>query len=295
MAARRGFTLMEVLIALAITGMLMTTVMQTLDGTRRAVDTIHNIIENENTGPRILEQMREDLSRLAVHDVADYRLLKGENDNIFGMAADKIDFLVYAPGKIPFRPVGADEPVRASLNEVGYRLRQNPVREDFLELYRREDPLVDDDPFQDGSFTLLYDRVVGLEIQYTEEPELNPAWKDSWESETQEALPHAIEVFLEVEVQPRRSLESLGIIGQNTRRLSYPDVFTIPTESRWRFRNRIHPQRVDAGEQSGEGNDPNANPGNAGPGNTEQTTGEGRGPTGTQGSGPIESAPGRGG
>ena len=44
---RAGFSLLEVIIALAIMGMVMVAVMQTLDGTRLAVDTIHNIIYDE--------------------------------------------------------------------------------------------------------------------------------------------------------------------------------------------------------------------------------------------------------
>ena len=120
-------------------------------------------------------------------------------------------------------------------------MRQNPLRPDFLELYRREDSLVDGDPFRDGSFTMVYDRIISLDIRYAEEPESQIVWLDSWDSFEREGLPYAIEIFLEIEIQPRRSLESLNILGANLARLEYTDVIHIPEETRWRFRNRIHP------------------------------------------------------
>jgi len=253
---RRGFTLMEVLISLAIMGMVMATVMQTVDQTRIAVDAIHNVMETENTGPRILQTIRRDLESVAVYDVKEYKVLKGENQTQLGQEADKLDLLVRRRGTVPMDLPNRKSPVYAPLNEVGYRLRQNPLRPDFLELYRREDALVDEDPFRDGSFTLLYDRVITLDIRYTEEPETNPVWIDSWDSAERESLPFAVDVFLEIEVQPRRSMESLNILGANRSRLEFADVFHFPEEQRWRFRNRIHPQHPDDAETAADATDP---------------------------------------
>ena len=252
MRRRAGFTLIEVLIALAITTSIMAAVIQTLDSVRKGVDTIHNLVETENVGPRILEQLREDLSRLAVYDAADYKLLKGENDLAFGVESDRLDFVIYSESKVPFELPGQDKAVRAPLNEVGYRLRPNPNQKDFLELYRREDPLLDDRPLQGGAYTLLYDRVVSFDVTYAAQPELSPLWKDDWDSESERALPYAIKIFLQIEVQPRRSLESLGIMGANLARLDFEDIVVIPPETRWRFRNRMHPARPEV-PGSGEG------------------------------------------
>ncbi len=239
---KRGFTLMEVLISLAIMGMVMATVMQTVDQTRKAVDAIHNVMETETTGPRILDTMRRDLDSLLVYDAAEYQILKGVNQNIMGAEADKLDLIVQRRGTLPVTIPNSKEPAYAPINEVGYRLRQNPFRPDFMEFYRREDALVDDEPFRDGSYTLLYDRVISLDIRYADEPELNPVWKDSWDSMERQALPYAMDIFLEIEIQPRRSLESLHILGANRARLEFEDVFHFPEARRWRFRNRLHPK-----------------------------------------------------
>lgn len=239
---RQGFSLLEVVIALAIMGMVMVAVMQTLDGTRLAVDTIHNIMETENTGPRVMAQIRQDLDSIAVNDAKDGRLFKGENQTLLGAQADRLDLVTTRRGSLPMDLSGrSNEVIFAPINEVGYRLRQNPRSRDFLELYRREDPMVDDEPYRDGSFTLLYDRVVSLDIRYLDHPDLTPNWVDDWDSEMKDGLPFAIDIFLEIEVQPRRSMESLGILGANRSRLEFAEVFHMPERKRWTFRNRLRP------------------------------------------------------
>ena len=274
--------------------------MQVLDGTRKAVDAIHNIIETENTGPRILAQMREDLARLAVLDVRRLQAAEGRERQRLRRQRRPHRFsrLRAVEGAIPPAPGWSDR-CAASLNEVGYRLRQNPELKDFLQLYRREDSAGRRSSLPGRqSFTLLYDRVVAFQLAYAAEPELNPTWKDDWDSKSREALPFAIEVFLEIEVQPRRSLESLGILGANLARLQYEDVIVIPEETRWRFRHRMHPARIDGGAEGqaaaaeGEGQGQGEGTGDAVPSGAE---GEPLSPSRGQGSSPrapVESSRG---
>ena len=284
----RGFTLLEVLISLAIMTMIMTTVMQTVDQTRLAVDAIHNIMETENNGPRIMDRIREDLENVAVYDVDEYKVFKGVNRTLLGAEADQLELIVRNRGRTPVTAVGLEDDVFAPLNEVGYRLRANPLRDDFMELYRREDPLVDEDPFRDGTYTLLYDRIVSLEIRYTKEPDVNPVWIDDWDSEIRQTLPFAIDIFLELEVQPRRSLESLNILGANRARLEFNEVYHFPERTRWRFRNRLFstmPGEEDSGSQAdgtGNGADQSGNGENGESNGLEPGTGN----TGSSGAGP---------
>ncbi|KAA3607915.1 MAG: prepilin-type N-terminal cleavage/methylation domain-containing protein [Planctomycetota bacterium] len=251
---KRGFTLIEVLIALLISAMMITVTLGTLESTNRAVDTIHNVHETESIGPRILELIRDDLANLAYFDCQDYRILFGENSSLGGADADRLQMLVHRRSKNPFHDMVRDEDVWAPLVEVGYVLRQNPRFSDFLELYRREDFLNDDEPYKGGQYTLLYDRITRFEILYYERPEFDPAWEEEWDTEDLEALPFAMEIFLELELQPRRSLESLGILGSNKARHEFRAIFTVPEETRWMFRNRLHPlvHGADEGEE-GEG------------------------------------------
>ncbi|MHC4380824.1 MAG: PulJ/GspJ family protein, partial [Planctomycetota bacterium] len=129
---KHGFTLMEVMIALAIMGMVMATVMQSVDQTRTAVDAIHNVMETENNGPLLLATIRRDLENIAIYDAADYKVLKGVNQTQIGAEADRLDLIVRNRGKVPIDLPSRMDPVFAPISEVGYRLRQNPLRPDFL-------------------------------------------------------------------------------------------------------------------------------------------------------------------
>ncbi|RMH01924.1 MAG: hypothetical protein D6702_10210, partial [Planctomycetota bacterium] len=233
--------MIEVLVSLAIAALVMASVLGSLDYTQRAVDAIHNIVETETAGPRLLALLRDDLDALAVYDAAEYRVLKSESRTIGGADADSLDFLAYKRGARPHRDPTRMAPVPAPLVEIGWRCRQHPTNPDFLELFRREDFLHDDEPFEDGEFALLYDRLVNFDLLFYERPEFDPVWEEEWDSAEREALPYAIEVRLEIEVQPRRSAESLAILGSNRSRLSFNDILVIPEPVRWVFRNRLHP------------------------------------------------------
>ena len=237
----KGFTLVEVLVALFISVLVLTSVLGSLDYTQRAVDAIHNIIETEAAGPRILEQIRRDLGHIVPVDNAEFTAFLGEDDSIAGADADRMDFIAFGRSTVPFHDLTRDEMVWAPINEIGYALRQHPQFPEFLELYRREDFLVDEKPMEEGSFSLLYDRIINFNVVYFAEPELEPAWEDDWNSAEREALPYALEIRMDLEVQPRRSSESLMILGANRARLSFEDVYAFPSETRWIFRNRLHP------------------------------------------------------
>lgn len=261
----RAFTLMEVMVALFISAMVVTGVLASLDYTQRAVDAVHNIVETESIGPRVMDLIREDLARVAVYDAAEYRVLRGENASIGGADADRLDLLVQRRSTRPFHDLVREAEVYAPLCEVGYRLRPNPRLPDFLELYRREDFFADDRPFEDGEFTLLYDRVLNFDVRYYERPEADPRWEDEWDSEERESLPYAIEVRMDLEVQPRRSLESLGILGANRARLTFEDILVVPEEVRWVFRQRLHASVPAPPQEEGAG----ATPGGAGEGGAD--------------------------
>ncbi len=265
MTRTRGFTLVEVMVAVLITGIVMAAVLTNLDATRKAVDTIHNVMETENTGPRILDLLRADLDRIAIYDAHNYKVLKGQSETILGADADRLDLIVHGRTRAEFEIPGLTDPVHAPLAEVGYRMRTNPSRNDFLELYRREDPLVDEDPWRDGSYSLLYDRVIALNLRYTKRPDHNLVWTESWDTEEEKSLPFAVDVYLEIEVQPRRSLESLGILGANRARLDFSDLLLIPSHQRWIFRNRLHPTVPELGGATESANGGAGNPSSNGP------------------------------
>ena len=92
----------------------------------------------------------------------------------------------------------------ASISEVGYAFRARDDGRDGLELWRREDPYVDDDPTNGGKYSLIYDRVRECTITYYPRPTQakaggqggDPNGEPDWDSRLKKRVPYAIIVEL---------------------------------------------------------------------------------------------------
>ena len=159
-----GFTLIEVLLTLLIMSGIMVALTQILTAARTSRDTIHNIQETQLAGPAILDLVERDLRGIVTYDRTKQLHLRVRNRVMLGLDADSIDFVTSTDS---LTLVNLDNRfVKADINEVGYRLRPNPGAADqFLEIYRREGFGVDDDPFEDGRFMFLHDRVKSFDVQ----------------------------------------------------------------------------------------------------------------------------------
>jgi len=230
---RGGFTLAEVLVTLAIMSMLLASISQMLTAARNSRDTIQNIQETHLAGPAILDLVERDLRGLLVLGMAPEHQLRVEDRVALGFDADSLDFVTTTDG-LQWRWEG-DRAVRADWGEVGYRLRPNPENDDFLEIFRRESFGCDSkegEPFDEGGYTFLHDRVKGFDILvYPEDgPDAEPV--DEWgmdpgDQETQ-GLPARLEITLTIELAPRIAKERLTAIPLNLRTVAYTRVVRLP-------------------------------------------------------------------
>ena len=211
MRSQRGFTIMEVIVTILIMAGIMVSISQILTAVRNTRDRIHNMQEAHLAGPAILDRIESDLRALDDFDREPALALRVTNRVIQGLDADSIDFVATTNSAVIEKQSGADRFVRADLNEVGYRLRANPLQDDFLELWRREDFGVDEEPFDGGNFSFLHERVKGFNIEVFEEdgPEAEPF--ESWGTKDDEhsGIPARIEIEITVELAPRLVRETL--------------------------------------------------------------------------------------
>jgi len=222
-----GFTLIEVMLTLLIMAGIMLTITQILSAARTTRDTIHNIQEQELAGPAILAQIESDLRALTIYDRDPRNALRVQNRVLSGFEADSLDFVCTTDSLLPYRPRAGQPALRADVNEVGYRLRANPDSDDFLEIYRREDFGVDDEPFEGGNYALLHDRVKGFEVRVFPEDGVEAEPEESWGGVSDEStgLPARIEIELTIELAPRLSREQL-VVTRNT--VTYKRVYRVP-------------------------------------------------------------------
>lgn len=224
-----GFTLVEVLLTLLIMGGIMLSLAQILTAARTSRDTIHNIQETQLAGPAILDMIERDIRGLTAFGRPRTDQVRVKNRVMLGMDGDSLDFVTTSDTLV--QHVIDDRFVRADWSEVGYRLRQSPESDQFLEIYRREGFGVDDQPFEGGNFVLLHERVKSFDVQCfaADGPDEDPL--PEWGTEKNEeasGLPARIEITLVLELAPRLVNEQLRIASIDRRTLTYKRVLRIP-------------------------------------------------------------------
>ena len=235
--ARGGFTMVEVLLTLMIMGMILVSMTRILSAARTSRDTIHNIQETQLAGPAIMDRIERDLRGLVTFSRSRRELLRVVDRVIAGMDGDSLDFVTSNDGLI-FFPEG-DIFLRADMNEVGYRLRANPVDNDFLEIYRRESFGVDDEPLDGGTFTFLHDRVKGFSILVFTEDGPDAEDVEDWGLDAEEedpdlqGLPARLELELTLELSPRIMREQLPVARVDMREVTYRRVIRLPDSIRF--------------------------------------------------------------
>ena len=235
--ARGGFTLIEVLLTtLLIMGMLMVASM-TQDPDRRALlkrDTIHNIQENQLVGPAILDLIENDLRGLMTHDRSADGLFRVKSRVVLGQDADSLDFVTTTDSLV--WTYENDRALRSDYNEVGYRLRASASSDDFLEMYRREDFGIDDEPYAGGAWMFLHDQIRNFSITVFSEDGEDAEPFEEWGTEASEAetqgVPAWIEILLTLELSPRLKAEQLPIALVDRGTVTYRRIIRLPQSLR---------------------------------------------------------------
>lgn len=290
-----GFTLVEVLIAALIMGMMFMSISKLMQSARQTRDTIHNLQETQLAGPAILEMLSSDIAGLFTVN-RERQFWVGITDRtVNGLDADRIDFVTTSDSLLAIPDLGEDDrPVRADYNEVGYVLRPNPDNDEFLELYRREDYGIDEEPMRGGEYTFLTNQVKGFNIEVFEEdgPDAEPVddWGPAASDPERIGLPAFAKITLTIELKPRIDRESMDRTGRDRRTIDYVRYIRFP--ERLRFEEEAIPRLTipNAPGAEGEGdatdpNDPTNDPGNLDPGGTltGRPTGGRGGATSTRG------------
>ena len=232
---RDGFTIVEVMIAVAVMSLMLVSILKVLSAVRLTRDRIHNTQETQLAGPIIMDLIREDLQGLHILGRTKDDHLKITDRVQYGLDADRIDFITTTVSR---EPVWIDGEVRrAQICEVGYVTRPNPDDDEFLELYRREDYGVDDEPFSGGNYTFLSNRVKSFSIEVfmqdgpDEEPLMDWGNPDTIE-EDHKGLPASVVVSMTLENAPRLLQEQLEFSSTQLMTVTYKRTLRFPEELR---------------------------------------------------------------
>ncbi|MFO1078724.1 MAG: hypothetical protein U1E73_13450 [Planctomycetota bacterium] len=193
-----GFTLMEVLLAVGLTATIMLTVGTAFHALLGARETIDELSESTEAGPRILNLIERDLRGLYTFNVGNNAVFRGRDMDVGSFEADRMDFLTTTDA-VGFVLDNQGNPKRPSLCEVGYWFKQNPRYRDLIEMWRREDPLVDGDLVTQGSFQLVHDRIKSFKVTYFKELGNEAEEFFEWDSSVDDKLPRRIKIEFTIE------------------------------------------------------------------------------------------------
>jgi len=192
---RRGFTLVELMLAILILAIMMSIIYGLVVSTVSAARRVEEITASSEIGPAILTRVRSDLQ--AAFITKDGEFFVGVKRPGGGADRDRIDFI---SGEMAYGAETEGEEARFhSINEVGYQVLDNRKDPNVGVLYRREDYFIDAEPLKGGRLTEVYDRVRSFSLRYYD----GEAWKPEWSNKAQKGLPKAVEIEVKILVADR--------------------------------------------------------------------------------------------
>jgi general secretion pathway protein J len=202
--AATGFTLLEVVISVAILVVILTIVYNTFNSSIKAFTAMENQGDAYAQARIVLNRMSEEIG--SIYFSGDKRTgLLGEDRDEDDLPFDSLHFTSLSHIR------WAKDSKESELCEIGYYLeKDNETGESFL--FRREDWNVDGTLEEGGRPLELAEGVDGLNFRYYDGQE----WADEWDSRITGTLPKAIEIVL-VMRDPTRE------------RISFSSIFPVPT------------------------------------------------------------------
>jgi general secretion pathway protein J len=175
---RRGMTLLEVLVSLAILAMISLLIYGAFDSMSRGRTGEGERSERARQGREALLRMTRELSEsfLSLHNPPVLSLLTrttvfvGQNSTPF----DRVDFTAFAHRRMTRDAKESDQ------CEVGYFASDDPEVSGKTDLARREQTPIDLDPLRGGVVNVLAENIEAFDIRYLDP--LTGTWGDTWDT-----------------------------------------------------------------------------------------------------------------
>jgi type II secretion system protein J len=222
---KAGFTLVELVIAVAITALLMGAIMGILVNVLSSAERSEEMNSTQKIGHAIVNIVQRDLESTLLPEGAKSPSNQKEYFRVIdGGDQDTMDFITV----VPSRP--DEENKRGPISEVGYRVVSNQTYEeqDLFIIFRREDMWTDDEqPMAGGKFTEIFDRLLKFNVTCYDGTE----WRDSWDWVAMgRIMPMAVKIEIQLAVDKKRASSALTPeeIDRLQRESSFTTIITLP-------------------------------------------------------------------
>jgi general secretion pathway protein J len=223
---QRGMTLLELLVSLAILAMMALLIYGAFDSMNRGIKGEELKSERGREGRDAVLRIARELSSafLSMHNPQNIALITrqtafiGQHSSPF----DRVDFAAFAHRRIVKNSRESDQ------CEVGYSVVPDPEVSDKMDLVRREQIPIDQDPARGGVVNVLVENVELFSMKYLDAA--NGIWQDTWDTTLVNAqynrLP--LEVRVIVTLRGRPGLDSTTFTTKVMMPMLSPLSFGIP-------------------------------------------------------------------
>jgi type II secretion system protein J len=186
----RGFTLIEVILAMLIMAMIGTLTFGAMSATFKTQATVAERSVLQEIGTAAVAKLRDDLSQaFVVESPKQLTFLRGEDNS----DQDKLSFTTLSH----LRP--APNSRESDQAEVSYELESDSSQMGLYRLRRAERPYLDgqNQKIDSSAYVVIADRVVSLNLEYSNGQTFAPVWNTQAEGQ-RNRLPRAVKVTLKL-------------------------------------------------------------------------------------------------
>lgn len=195
---RRGVTLVEVMVALAIFGIVSTMVYSAFSTTARHKQRVETDLDRYHMLSAALERMARELSMAYVsahrNTNESLNVMQTEFHGRDHGGRDRIDFTSFSHERLYRNAHESDQ------NEISYFVTQDPEDTSKLVLARREDNRPDEDPAHGGDVQVMINDIKSFDIEYLEPGTWR--WVREWDARSAtdhlNVLPAQVKIIVEV-------------------------------------------------------------------------------------------------
>ncbi|MEZ4225683.1 MAG: type II secretion system protein GspJ [Polyangiaceae bacterium] len=192
----RGFTLVELLVAISILAMISILIYSTFAGMKRSKEGLERVNDRYREGRLAMSRISRELSSafVSLHLPIDQALAPNRTAFIgkTGSPADRVDFTAFAHLRMDRNAHESDQA------EIGYFGLPDPKRDGSTDLVRRLSTTIDGDPARGGRIEVLATDIDLFDLQYLDP--LTGQWVETWDTSQavgqKDRLPLQVRVIL---------------------------------------------------------------------------------------------------
>lgn len=174
----RAFTLVELLVAIAVLSMISVLIYSTFAGMKRSKEGVQRVSDRYREGRLAMARISRELQSafISAHAPIDQSL--GARKTAFigtrGTPADRVDFTAFAHLRLDRDTHESDQA------EISYFGSVNPSRNGTTDLVRRYSPHIDSDPKRGGRVEVLATDIDLFDLEYLDP--LTGQWTETWDT-----------------------------------------------------------------------------------------------------------------